>query len=83
MGKIIETRLSGLPHILGILGLGLLLGIKLDVPARDIQAAALKQSIIIGTSADPNVLRHMPTMVVTYSDIEHMASVLGAVRHAI
>lgn len=79
MGALIKRKLGDLPHVHEIRGLGLLLGLCLDVPAKDVQAAALKRGVILGTSADPNVLRLMPPMVVTAEDVEHLASVLGEV----
>jgi acetylornithine/N-succinyldiaminopimelate aminotransferase len=60
-------------------GLGLLLGLHLDIPAKEVQTAALERGIILGTSGDPNVLRIMPPMVVTEADIEHLTTVLSKI----
>src|SRR5205823_3917809 len=79
MGTLITERMRGLPHVQEVRGMGLLLGLRLDVPAREVQAGALERGVILGTSGDPNVLRLMPPMVVTEQDIEHLASVLGTV----
>ena len=76
MGNLIKDRLGRLPHVQEVRGMGLLLGLRLDVPAKAVQAGALERGIILGTSADPNVLRVMPPMVVTEQDIEHLASML-------
>jgi predicted acetylornithine/succinylornithine family transaminase len=76
MGELMKARLSGLPHVVEVRGLGLLLGLRLDVPAKAVQAAALERGIILGTSGDPNVLRIMPPMVVTTEDVDHLASIL-------
>ena len=59
--------------------MGLLLGLRLDIPAKGVQAGALERGIILGTSADPNVLRLMPPMVVREQEIEHLRSALSAV----
>lgn len=83
MGDLMKDRLSALPHVVEVRGLGLLLGLRLDVPSRDVQAAALQRGIILGTSGDPNVLRVMPPMVVTTEDVEHLAAVLGDVLGAL
>jgi predicted acetylornithine/succinylornithine family transaminase len=77
MGKLLKEKLTGLPHVVKVRGLGLLLGLHLDIPAKEVQTAALEQRIILGTSGDPNVLRVMPPMVVTEADIEHLAWVLA------
>lgn len=79
MGERIKAGLSALPHVQEVRGLGLLLGVKFDVPAKQVQQAALDQGIILGTSGDPNVLRVMPPMVVTEPDVDHLVSVLGQV----
>lgn len=83
MGDLMKARLSALPHVVEVRGLGLLLGLRLDVPSKDVQAAALQRGIILGTSGDPNVLRVMPPMVVTTEDVEHLAAVLGDVLGAL
>jgi acetylornithine/succinyldiaminopimelate/putrescine aminotransferase len=83
MGDLMKARLSALPHVIEVRGLGLLLGLRLDVPAKVVQAVALERGIILGTSGDPNVLRVMPPMVVTTEDVEHLAAVLGDVLGAL
>ncbi len=83
MGELMKSRLGGLPHVKDIRGMGLLLGLALDVPAKDVQAAALEKGIILGTSGDPNVLRLMPPMVVTNADVEHLTGVLTEVLRAL
>lgn len=79
MGDLMKSRLAGLPHVREIRGMGLLLGLVLDVQAKDVQAAALEKGVILGTSGDPNVLRLMPPMVVTAADVERLAEVLAEV----
>jgi predicted acetylornithine/succinylornithine family transaminase len=83
MGELISSKVGSLPHVEEVRGLGLLLGMKLDVAAKDVQAAALQEGIILGTSSDPNILRLMPPMVVTEKDIEHLVSVLDRVLKSI
>ena len=46
------------------------------------QAALLARGIIIGTSADPLVLRLMPPLIVEEAHIEHFARELEAVLRA-
>jgi acetylornithine/succinyldiaminopimelate/putrescine aminotransferase len=79
MGERIKAGLGALPHVQEVRGLGLLLGVKFDVPAKQVQQAALDQGIILGTSGDPNVLRVMPPMVVTEADVDYLVAVLGQV----
>lgn len=79
IGNLLKEKVGSLPHVKEVRGLGLLLGVVLDIPAKDVQAGALEQGIILGTSGDPNVLRLMPPMVVTEADVEHLIDVLGGV----
>jgi acetylornithine/succinyldiaminopimelate/putrescine aminotransferase len=82
MGNLIKEKLGWLPHVKGVRGMGLLLGLVLDISARGVQTAALEQGIILGTSGDPNVLRVMPPMCVTEADVDHLAGVLSDVLGA-
>jgi predicted acetylornithine/succinylornithine family transaminase len=79
MGELIGEEMGKLPHVREIRGMGLLLGLCLDVPAKDVQTEALKRGIILGTSSDPQVLRVMPPMVVTEEDVHHLAVVMDEV----
>ncbi|MEO8286633.1 MAG: aminotransferase class III-fold pyridoxal phosphate-dependent enzyme [Chloroflexota bacterium] len=79
IGGLIKQELVRLPHVREVRGMGLLLGLLLDIPAKEVQAAALKQGIILGTSGDPNVLRVMPPMVVTTEDVEHLVAVMSRI----
>ena len=79
MGDLLKEKLGWLPHVKCVRGMGLLLGLVLDVPAKGVQTAALEKDIILGTSGDPNVLRIMPPMCVTAADVDHLAHVLSGV----
>ena len=63
IGELIKAQVDRLPHVREMRGMGLLIGMDLDVPAKEVQAAMLERGIILGTCADPNVLRVMPPMV--------------------
>ncbi len=83
IGEQIRAGLEPLPHVRRVRGLGLLLGLELDVPAKQVQTAALEQGIILGTSGDAHVLRVMPPLVVTPADVDHLIAVLRGVLEAI
>lgn len=68
-GDKFKDKISKFPHVLGIYGEGLLLGIKLDVSAKDIQTKLLAKYIITGTSDNPNVLRIMPPLTITDKEV--------------
>jgi acetylornithine/N-succinyldiaminopimelate aminotransferase len=62
-----------------ISGKGLLLGLKCDRPAREVQSALLECDILAGTSTDPNVLRLLPPLVLQAEHVERLASALGEI----
>ena len=45
-----------------IQGAGFLLGLVCDIPAAVVRDQLLRHDILVGTSADPNVLRIMPAL---------------------
>lgn len=68
-GNKLKDKISQFSHVLGIYGEGLLLGIKLDIPAKAIQNKLLTKHIITGTSDNPNVLRIMPPLTITGKEV--------------
>ncbi|RMF71689.1 MAG: aspartate aminotransferase family protein [Acidobacteria bacterium] len=63
------------PGIRRVQGLGLLLGLVLERPAKAVQAALLERGFLAGTSADPAVLRLLPPLTVGE---EHLAAFFAA-----
>ena len=59
-------------------GLGLLRGLECDVPAGDVCKMALEKGLIL-LSAGKNVVRFAPPLIVTPSDVDEMADILGSV----
>lgn len=63
--------------IVGAQGAGLLLGLRTSRPAKDIQAELLKQNILTGTSADPNILRILAPFVLESAHVEQLRQALS------
>jgi acetylornithine/succinyldiaminopimelate/putrescine aminotransferase len=59
-----------------IQGMGLLLGLVCDRPAKEVQSALLKHDILTGTSSDPDVLRILAPLVLESTHVEHLAQAL-------
>ena len=49
----------------------MLLGIEFDLPAKIIQGKLLANGVITGTSSDPNVLRILPPLNVSKSEMRN------------
>ena len=58
-----------------IQGRGFLLGLRCRRPARDIQAELLDRDLLVGTSADPRVVRLLPPLTL---EARHVATLAGA-----
>ena len=65
--------------VTGVQGLGLLLGLICDRPAKDVQHALLEHDILTGTSADPQVLRLLPPLVLQEKQVRRLAQALGRI----
>mgnify|MGYP002622073130 CR=1 FL=1 len=60
-----------------IQGMGLLLGLVCDRPAKEVHAALLEHDILAGTSADPRVLRLLPPLVIQAHHVRRLAEALA------
>jgi acetylornithine/succinyldiaminopimelate/putrescine aminotransferase len=61
-----------------IQGMGLLLGLRCDRAAKDVHAALLEQDILTGTSADPEVLRLLPPLILEAQHVSRLARALAS-----
>lgn len=64
--------------VTGFQGAGLLLGLRLDRPAKVVQATLLERGILTGTSADPQVLRLLPPYILREAHVDLLAEALAA-----
>ena len=61
----------------GIQGKGFLLGLKCRRPAVEIRDALLARNILVGTSADPYVIRLLPPMI---TEERHITELLDSLN---
>lgn len=66
--------------VTGIRGMGLLLGLTCDRPAAEVRTALLERDILAGTSADPQVLRLMPPLVLQAEHVIRLATALEEIH---
>jgi acetylornithine/succinyldiaminopimelate/putrescine aminotransferase len=62
--------------VTGISGLGFLLGLRTVIPAREVRDALLAQEILVGTSADPHVIRLLPPYILNQQHVARLAAAL-------
>ncbi len=65
--------------VTAIQGRGLLLGLRCSQKAVSVRNALLEKDILAGTSADPQILRLLPPLVLELSQVELLASALTEV----
>lgn len=69
-GKYLKGAIINLPYVLEVNGMGLLLGIKLGLNAKEVQTKLLSNFIITGTSDDPNTLRLLPPLTIDKKEVD-------------
>jgi acetylornithine/succinyldiaminopimelate/putrescine aminotransferase len=57
-------------------GRGFLLGLRTARPAREVSAALLERGLLAGSSADANVVRLMPPLVLEEEHVNRLADAL-------
>jgi acetylornithine/N-succinyldiaminopimelate aminotransferase len=67
----LREQLAGLPGIRDIRGKGMMIGIELDKPCKDIVERALHAGLLINVTAD-NVIRLLPPMIYTRENAQHL-----------
>ena len=76
--KIRETCQVG--PIQRIQGKGFLLGLICDRPAHEIQSKLLKKDILTGTSAEKNILRLLPPLVLQTNHVNRLSEALASIK---
>ncbi len=64
--------------VTGFQGEGFLLGLRMNRPAKDIQAALLARDILTGTSGDPQVLRLLPPYILGEEHVDLLKGALAS-----
>ncbi|HEU4623366.1 MAG TPA: aminotransferase class III-fold pyridoxal phosphate-dependent enzyme [Steroidobacteraceae bacterium] len=62
--------------VMGFQGAGFLTGLKLDRPAKEVQAELLEVGILAGTSTDPNILRLLPPFILEEQHVDMLRDAL-------
>lgn len=75
MINLLKEKLSGNPSVKDIRGLGLMLGVELDRPARPVIDKMFERNIL-GNAAHGTVVRFLPPLVITNQQIERIVDEL-------
>ncbi len=79
VGGTLACHCAGLEAVQAVHGRGFLLGLELDRPARDVQAALWEQRVLTGTSTDANTLRLLPPLSFSADEAELLFQAIAKV----
>jgi len=71
------ARLAGVGPVARVQGEGLLLGLVCRRPAKQVQAELLERGILVGTAADPAVVRLLPPLVLGLEHVDRLRAALA------
>ena len=72
-------EICGVGPVTGFQGKGFLMGLRTNEPASVVRDALLDKGILVGTSADPNVIRLLPPLTLAREHVEQLARTLKEV----
>ncbi|MDQ3474053.1 MAG: aspartate aminotransferase family protein [Acidobacteriota bacterium] len=75
----LRERITEIPEVMRVRGLGFLLGLEFDDKAAPIHQGLLERKVITGTSSDPKVLRLLPALCLKPAEIDFFIDELKTV----
>lgn len=72
----LNQKLGGNPHVKEIRGLGLIIGIELDIPAGPLLNACRDSGLLVLTAGKGNVVRLVPPLIITEEELDLAAEIL-------
>ena len=74
--ELLIQKLGGNPHVKEVRGLGLIIGIELDVSASPLVDACRNSGLIVLTTGKVNALKLVPPLIFAEKELEHAAEIL-------
>ena len=74
--ELLSQKLGANLHVKEVRGLGLIVGIELDVPASPLVDACRDSGLLVLTAGKGNVVRLVPPLTISEEELEHAAEVL-------
>jgi len=65
--------------VVGVQGAGLLLGLRTRRPAKEVQTELTKRNVLVGTSADPNIVRILAPFILGSEHVDQLRDALVAI----
>ena len=82
VGRYLNKRCEHTPGVQEVRGMGFLLGVKTGGDAPALQKALLEKGFIVGTADEPGVLRLLPPLTLTHTQVDSFVKTLGDVLKA-
>jgi acetylornithine/N-succinyldiaminopimelate aminotransferase len=82
VGRYLAKRSEHTPGVKEVRGLGFLLGLKIEGDAAAVQKALLEKGFIVGTADEPGVLRLLPPLTLSHTQVDSFMKTLGEVLKA-
>ncbi|KAG0615420.1 hypothetical protein M758_5G039900 [Ceratodon purpureus] len=79
----LREKIGSHPHVKEIRGVGLLVGVELDVPAAPLVEAALKAGLLILTAGNGNVVRLAPPLTISEAELNQAVDILAGCMHSL
>ncbi|KAE8709170.1 Acetylornithine aminotransferase [Hibiscus syriacus] len=74
--ELLARKLGGNPHVKEVRGLGLIIGIELDLSAAPLVDACRDSGLIVLTAGKGNVVRLVPPLIISEKELERAAEIL-------
>jgi len=78
----LETLKGGHSAVTAVRGKGLILGVEVSVPARNVVSACMERGLLVLTAGD-NVVRFVPPLIVTEADVDRAVTIVEAALTAV
>lgn len=81
--KKLVDKLGGNPHVKEVRGLGLIIGVELDVSASPLVDACRESGLLVLTAGKGNVVRLVPPLVITEEELDQAVDILSNSLHVL
>jgi acetylornithine/N-succinyldiaminopimelate aminotransferase len=75
----LQSAVRGVGPVVDVQGDGLLLGLRMARPAKEIQLALLERGILTGGAADPEIVRLLPPLTLVEEHVDQLVAALGEI----
>jgi acetylornithine aminotransferase/acetylornithine/N-succinyldiaminopimelate aminotransferase len=83
VGRYLAKRSEHTAGVKEVRGMGFLLGLKIEGDASGLQKALLEKGFIVGTADEPGVIRLLPPLTLTHTQVDSFVKALGEVLKAV